>query len=146
MAWDNVVLSYDTESQFRLAQVLGMGVNPMMKLALVCLGAAAVCAVALWRWLAHQPRISPVEFLYAAFCRNMARRGVPRALWEGPLAYTERVAEAFPDDTPAMRSVGAIVARTRYGPASADMKAIERLESALARISASQVAGVREKR
>ena len=145
MAWDNVVLSYDTDSQFRLAQVLGMGVNPMMKLGMVCLGAAAVCGVALWRWLAHQPRIAPVEFLYAAFCRNMARRGVPRATWEGPLAYTERVAEAFPDDTPALRSVGAIVARTRYGH-SPDMKAIERLESALARISASQVAGTRERR
>jgi len=146
VAWDNVVLSYDTESQFRLAQVLGMGQSPMLKLGLVCLGAMAVCAVALWRWLAHQPRISPVEFLYSAFCRNMARRGVPRATWEGPLAYTERVAEAFPDDTPALRSVGAIVARTRYGPTSADLKAIERLESALARISASQAAGVRERR
>jgi hypothetical protein len=146
MAWDNVVLSYDTESQFRLAQVLGMGQTPMLKLAMVCLGAAAVCGVALWRWLAHQPRIAPIEFLYAAFCRNMARRGVPRATWEGPLAYTERVAEAFPDDTPALRSVGAIVARTRYGPSQADMRAIERLESALARISASQAAGVREKR
>ena len=139
-AWDNVVLSYDTESQFRLAQVLGMGQSPMLKLTLVCLGAFAVCAVALWRWLAHQPRISPVEFLYAAFCRNMARRGVPRAAWEGPLAYTERVAEAFPDDLSALRSVGAIVARTRYGPTPGE-KAIERLESALARISASQVAG-----
>jgi transglutaminase-like putative cysteine protease len=147
MAWDNVVLSYDTESQFRLAQVLGMGETPMLKLGLVCLGAMAVCGVALWRWLAHQPRIAPIEFLYAAFCRNMARRGVPRATWEGPLAYTERVAEAFPDDTPALRSVGAIVAHTRYGPSRADMKAIERLESALARISASQVAAVsREKR
>jgi hypothetical protein len=70
----------------------------------------------------------------------MARRGVPRATWEGPLAYTERVAEVFPDDLPALRSVGAIVARTRYGPRPADEAAIERLESALARISASQVA------
>ncbi len=147
MTWDDVVLSYDTDSQSRLAQVLGMGVNPMLKLGLVCLGAAAVCAVALWRWLAQQPRISPVEFLYAAFCRNMARRGVPRASWEGPLAYTERVAEAFPDDLPALRNVGAIVARTRYGPGPGDAKAIERLESALARISASQVANAsREKR
>ena len=147
MAWDNVVLSYDTDSQLKLAQILGMGETPLLKLALVCLGAMAVCGVALWRWLAHQPRIAPVEFLYAAFCRNMARRGVPRATWEGPLAYTERVAEAFPDDTPALRSVGAIVARTRYGRTSSDMKASERMESALARISASQVAGVsREKR
>jgi transglutaminase-like putative cysteine protease len=147
MTWDNVVLSYDTESQFRLARVLGFGgMNPVVELGLICLLAAATCAIALWRWLAHQPGITPVEFLYAAFCRNMARRGVPRATWEGPLAYTERVAEAFPDDLPALRSVGAIVARTRYGPKPADAQAIERLESALARISAAQAAGVREKR
>ena len=146
VTWDNVVLSYDTESQFRLAQVLGLGVNPMFKLMMVCVVAAAICSVALWRWLAHQPRITPVEFLYAAFCRNMARRGVPRASWEGPLAYTERVAEAFPDDTPSLRSVGAIVARTRYGPRPADARTIERLEMALARLSASQAANAsREK-
>jgi hypothetical protein len=140
MTWDNVVLSYDTDAQFKLAQVLGFGVNPMFKLLLVCLGAAAICSLALWRWLAYKPKISPVEFLYSAFCRNMARRGVPRAPWEGPLAYTERVAEAFPEDLPALRSVGAIVARVRYGPKPADGHAIVRLESALALISASQAA------
>jgi hypothetical protein len=140
MTWDNVVLSYDTDAQFKLAQVLGFGLNPMLKLLLVCLGAAGVCSLALWRWLAYKPGISPVEFLYSAFCRNMARRGVPRAPWEGPLAYTERVAEAFPEDMPALRSVGAIVARARYGPVPADSHTIVRLESALALISASQAA------
>jgi hypothetical protein len=146
MAWDNVVLAYDTDAQFKLTQVLGFGNNPMFKLLLVSIGAAAVCALALWRWLAYKPKISPVEFLYSAFCRNMARRGVPRSPWEGPLAYTERVAEAFPDDLPALRSVGAIVARARYGPKPADGHSIVRLESALALISASQVAGVSRER
>jgi len=146
-SWDSVVLSYDTDTQFKLAQVLGFGGNPMFKLLLVCIGAAAVCAIAFWRWLAHKPRISPVEFLYAAFCRNMARRGIPRATWEGPLAYTERVAEAFPDDTPALRRVGSIVARARYGPEPTDTQAIVRLESALALLSAAQAANTsREKR
>jgi hypothetical protein len=147
MTWDNVVLSYDTEAQFNLAKALGFGVNPMFKLLLLCVAAATVCAFAFWRWLAHKPSIAPVEFLYAAFCRIMARRGVPRSPWEGPLAYTERVAEAFPDDLPTLRSVGAIVARARYGPMSADAQAIARLESALALLSASQAAGLsKEKR
>jgi hypothetical protein len=144
--WDSVVLSYDTDTQFRMAQVLGFGVNPKFKLMLVCLGAVAACAVAFWRWLARQPSISPVEFLYAAFCRNMARRGIPRATWEGPLAYTDRVAEAFPDDTPALHDIGAIVARARYGRPPADNDITVKLESALARISASQAASAsREK-
>jgi hypothetical protein len=144
--WDNVVLSYDTDTQFRLAQVLGFGGNPMFKLLLVCIGAAAACAIAFWRWLAYQPSISPVEYLYAAFCRNMARRGIPRAAWEGPLAYTERVAESFPEDTPALHDIGKIVSRVRYGRAPSESDVIVKLESALARISASQAATVpREK-
>ena len=144
--WDTVVLSYDTDTQFRLAALLGFGVNPKFKLMLVCVGAAAACAVAFWRWLARKPSISPVEFLYAAFCRNMARRGIPRATWEGPLAYTGRVAEAFPDDTPALHDIGTIVARARYGPAPVAGDTTAKLESALARISAAQAASIsREK-
>jgi transglutaminase-like putative cysteine protease len=144
--WDNVVLSYDTDTQFRLAELLGFGENFKFKLLLVCVGAAAACAIGFWRWLARKPSISPVEFLYAAFCRNMARRGIPRAAWEGPLAYTERVAEAFPDDTPALHDIGTIVARARYGPAPVTGNSTMKLENALARISAAQAAAVaREK-
>jgi transglutaminase-like putative cysteine protease len=140
--WDNVVLSYDTDTQFRLAELLGFGVNPKFKLLLVCIGAAAVCALACWRWLARKPAISPVEFLYAAFCRTMARRGIPRAAWEGPLAYTERVAEAFPDETPALHDIGALVARARYGPAPVGVDTTAQLENALARITAAQAATI----
>ena len=145
--WDNVVLSYDTDTQFKLAELLGFGGNPKFKLMLVCVGAAAVCSLAFWRWLSRKPPVSPVEYLYAAFCRNMARRGIPRATWEGPLAYTERVAEAFPDDTPALHDIGSIVARVRYGPNTPSAAATTKLEAALAQISAAQAAsGTREKR
>jgi hypothetical protein len=139
--WDTVVLSYDTDTQFRLAQVLGLGLDPGFGLLLVCVAAAAVCALGFWRWLAKKPRISPVEYLYGAFCRNMARRGIPRAAWEGPMAYTERVAEAFPEEKPVIRNVGELVARARYGPVPADNRTIQQLETALAVISAAQVAG-----
>jgi transglutaminase-like putative cysteine protease len=143
--WDSVVLSYDTDTQFRMAQMLGFGVNTKFKLLLICVGAAAACGLAFWRWLARKPSVSPVEFLYAAFCRNMARRGIPRAQWEGPLAYTERVAEAFPDDTPALQDIGDIVARARYGRPPGESDITVKLETALARISASQAAGSRDK-
>jgi hypothetical protein len=146
MTWDNVILSYDTDTQLHLAQRLGFGVNPMFALLLVCVLASAACAIGFWRWLTHKPKVPPVEYLYAAFCRNMARRGVPRAEWEGPLAYTGRVAEAFPDDTPALRKVGDIVARARYGPVPADGETVVRLESALALISASQAAAASRER
>jgi hypothetical protein len=56
------------------------------------------------------------------------------------VAYTQRVAEAFPDAKPAIQRVGSIVARARYGPAPADDTVSEQLKSALAIITASQAA------
>jgi hypothetical protein len=84
--------------------------------------------------------LSPVESLYATFCRTMARRGVPRASWEGPLAYTNRVAEAFPADQVAIHRVGSIVAEVRYGRDGADETAPLDLRALLLRITASQAA------
>jgi transglutaminase-like putative cysteine protease len=144
--WDTIVLSYDLETQFRLAQAMGFGVNASFKLLMVCLAAVGVGAFLIRQWLARKPSISPVEFLYAAFCRNMARRGIPRAAWEGPFAYTERVAEAFPDDEPALRRVGSIVARVRYGPEPSDSEMTQKLESTLAALSVSPTVAAPEKR
>ena len=140
--WDNIVLSYDMETQFRLAQAMGFGANAGLELLMVCLATVGVAALVIRQWLARKPSVSPIEFLYAAFCRNMARRGIPRAAWEGPFAYTGRVAEAFPDDEPAIRSVGSIVARARYGPSPANSDATLKLESTLAALSAAQVATI----
>ena len=138
--WDNVVLSYDSESQSRLAQALGMGEKAQLGLLAICLLAVVACLVVFQKWMERKPAMSPVEKLYAAFCRIMARRGIPRATWEGPLAYTERVAEVFPDDKRAIQRVGSIVAYARYGPAALDANAVENLKSLLVVLSASQAA------
>ena len=129
--WDNLVLSYDTGTQGRLAQALGFGDKFQVWLFLSCLSVGAVCVFIFRRWITRNATISPVENLYAVFCRNMARRGIPRAAWEGPLAYTGRVAEAFPDDKPAIQRVGSIVARARYGPAPVDPATPNALQSLL---------------
>jgi hypothetical protein len=138
--WDNLVFSYDPEAQSRLAQALGFGEQARITLLLVCLAAGGICLIVFQRWMARKPPVSPVENLYAAFCRNMAQRGIPRAAWEGPLAYTERVAEAFPDDKRAIQRVGSIVAHVRYGPIPADPAAPDNLKSLLTLLTASQAA------
>ena len=138
--WDNLVLSYDPETQSRLAQALGLGQNSPFTLLLICLVAGGICLIVLQKWMTRKPPPSLVESLYAAFCRNMARRGIPRATWEGPLAYTDRVAEAFPDDKLAIQRLGFIVANARYGPNPVDPGVPQHLKSLLTLISASQVA------
>ena len=138
--WDNLVFSYDPETQNRLAQALGLGEKARFTLLFACLVAVGICLVVFQKWVARKPAVPPVENLYAAFCHHMARRGIPRATWEGPLAYTERVAEAFPDDKPAIQRVGSIVAQVRYGPVPADPAAPHDLKSLLTLITASQAA------
>jgi transglutaminase-like putative cysteine protease len=138
--WDNLVFSYDPETQNRLAQALGFGEKAGFELLLVCLGTGGICLIVFQKWMARKPPVSQIENLYASFCRNMAQRGIPRAAWEGPLAYTERVAEAFPDDKLAIQRVGSIVANVRYGPTPADPATPDHLKSLLTLLTASQAA------
>jgi transglutaminase-like putative cysteine protease len=138
--WDNIVFSYDPQAQNRLAQALGLGQRTRIGLLFACFVAGGICLIVFQKWIARKPPTSPVENLYADFCRNMARRGIPRAAWEGPLAYTGRVAEAFPDDKPAIHRVGAIVSYARYGPAPLDSAAPNDLKSILTLLTASQAA------
>jgi hypothetical protein len=141
-SWDDLVFSYDPETQTRLAQALGFGDRAPFELLMLCLVTGGICFIAFQKWMARRPHASPVENLYAAFCRNMAHRGIPRSPWEGPLAYTGRVAEAFPDDRRAIHRVGSIVAHERYAAVPRDPGAPENLKSLLTVLSASQAAHV----
>jgi len=138
--WDNLVFSYDPEVQSRLAQALGFGDRAKTELLLICLAAGGVCLLVFKKWVTRKIPLSPLENLYATFCQKMAQRGIPRANWEGPLAYTDRVAEAFPDDKPAIQRFGAIVAEARYGPAPVDPAMPEHLKSLLTLLTAAQAA------
>ena len=114
--WDDWVFSYDPDTQNRWAQALGFGRQGAYVLALACLLAVVVSSVLLGFFMKPRRAVSPIEDFYAKFCRNMAQRGVPRAAWEGPLAYTERVAEAFPEKRPGIQQAGRLVAQARYAP------------------------------
>jgi hypothetical protein len=138
--WDDWVFSYDPETQSRLAQILGFGEKPWLMLSLACVLATGLCVIFFRNWMKEKAVVSPVENLYAAFCRNMAQYGAPRAVWEGPLAYTERLGEAFPEKKEAIDEVGRIVARARYGPAPPDSSAPKELQALLTLIAASQAA------
>ena len=138
--WDDWVFSYSPETQTRLVQALGFRQETRSTLLLACLLAVGICVIILRKLMRQKQATSPVEDLYGAFCRNMAQRGVPRAIWEGPLAYTERVAEAFPEKKKAINDVGAIVAHSRYGPSSIKAAAPKQLKTLLTLITATQAA------
>jgi transglutaminase-like putative cysteine protease len=114
--WDDWVFSYDPETQSHLAQALGFGRNGWLALLGICGSVAGLGAGAAAFLLARKRSLSPVERFYARFCRRMAQRGAPRAAWEGPLAYTERLKEKFPAQSRPIETAGMIVAEYRYAP------------------------------
>jgi transglutaminase-like putative cysteine protease len=138
--WDDLVFSYDPQAQIRLAHSLGLGYRIHTFLLLSCLVAVGVCVIIFQRWSKRKPPVSPVETVYAGFCRSMAQRGIPRAIWEGPMAYTERLAEAFPDKKEAIQDMGVMVARARYGPVPPEPSVPKEMKSLLLAITASQAA------
>jgi transglutaminase-like putative cysteine protease len=114
--WDDWVFSYDPQTQSRLAQALGFHGEAVGFFALISLAAVILAAFVLAFTMGRRRPLSPVESLYARFCRRLAKKGLPRDAWEGPLAYTQRAAAAFPERRDPIRDLGQIVARTRYAP------------------------------
>jgi hypothetical protein len=136
--WDDLVFSYDPEAQSRLADALGLGSKNPTALGIACFLAFCVCVFIFRKWVRRRKDVSPVEELYAQFCRTMAQRGILRALWEGPLAYTHRVAEAFPEKGEAIHDLGSIVAHSRYGRSPIDPATPRDLKDLLTSITSSR--------
>jgi transglutaminase-like putative cysteine protease len=95
-AWNQWVLDYNPERQSsflgELTAALG---NWRSGLAL----AAVAALLLLGRTLRARVAQEPVDAVYAAFCRLMARRGMPRAPHEGPHSYARRLqAMQVPDE------------------------------------------------
>jgi len=114
--WDDWVFSYQPDTQDRLAQSLGFHHNGWLVLLAGCVGVAGTGGAIAIYFLSRTERPSPVENFYAQFCRRMAQRGAPRDAWEGPLAYTERLASWFPEQKEPIEQAGWIVAKHRYAP------------------------------
>ena len=128
--WDNWVFSYDPDTQDKLEQAMGLHSKGWLVLLAGCLAAAGAGGALAAYLLARKKALAPVEDFYARFCRRMAQQGAPREAWEGPTAYTERLAEKFPAQKQRIETVGEIVAEYRYAPGekrpSGDLKALLR--------------------
>jgi transglutaminase-like putative cysteine protease len=95
-AWNQWVLDYNPERQSSFLGELTAALGNWRSGAAL---AAVAALLVLWRKLRARAAQEPVEAVYAAFCRLMARRGMPRAPHEGPHSYARRLqAMQAPDD------------------------------------------------
>ncbi len=121
--WNQWVLDYNPERQRGVLAQLGQVAVHWQ----AWLGAALAGALLALAWaLRRRRRRDPFEALYAAFCRQQARRGCARAPHEGPHGYARRLAAATA--APAERRAAAarflaIYGAIKYGVASPHDKA-----------------------
>ena len=71
----------------------------------------------LW-FAARRKRQERALVLWNDVCRRLARAGLPRLAYEGPLAFAERAAVRWPQFAIAFRAIGDSFAALRYGTAN----------------------------
>jgi protein-glutamine gamma-glutamyltransferase len=138
--WNDHVLKFDYRSQLNLLSRLGFR-SPDATL----LGWAFVTVLVAWLgWIAWrfghgspQQRPDRLARAYAKLCRKLARVGMPRPPYLGPLAYADAVGERRPDIAGGVRSLLARYADLRYGTPTDTARAdeIARFERDVARLS-----------
>jgi hypothetical protein len=137
--WTNNVLKFDYQSQLNLLSRLGIP-SPDLE----ALGWAFAAALLSWlAWIAWQmsrgaPQVRPDRLAraYARLCRKLARIGLPRPAYQGPIAYAEAVGHRRPDLSETVRSLLTRYAELRYGAPRASRAAeVAGFERAVTRLS-----------
>jgi transglutaminase-like putative cysteine protease len=114
-AWNQWVLGFDPERQRDLLTRFGMSSPDWRQMTVWLAGLSGLTLLALAAGLlGRRPHPDPVQRAWLRFTRRMARRGLPRRPWEGPLAYAERIAAEKPALADDVRAIARLYARLRY--------------------------------
>lgn len=131
-AWNEWVLAYGPDRQIALLRSLGVD-NPDWRSLAAALGVSVIAllaGIAAWTaWRYRPPRRDQVQRLYRRYLERLARRGVKRAPWEGPLVLADRAERALPAYAGAIRSITRSYVRLRYeaGASDAELVKMQRL-------------------
>ncbi|MEN8175683.1 MAG: DUF3488 and transglutaminase-like domain-containing protein [Pseudomonadota bacterium] len=132
MAWYRDIVNYTAARQQRLLERLGLAhLGYLTRSLLAVAGLTAILAITALLVLFRR-RVHPdaLKRLYDRYCRKLARRGLARHAWEGPMAYSARVNADLPPPQAALSlNISALFARLRYGrtAGNGDMKRLRRL-------------------
>jgi len=136
-AWNQWVLNYTPQQQRNFLQSLGFeDVDWQTMTALMFVFGAVAVAVVVLPLLLHERKRDPIDAVYDAFCKRFAKRGLPRAIHEGPRSYRTRLTSM---ESPLTHEQKAALARfldlyetVRYGASDlARPAAVSRLKSLL---------------
>lgn len=127
--WNQWVLAYNPDRQREMMAWFGVRSPSWETLAMVLFWtvASVLGVIALWMFARYRPT-DPTLRIWLAFCRKLARVGVARGNWEGPLAFSERAAARLPARADAVRAIAGLYVELRYGRA-ADSGSMARFRS-----------------
>ena len=115
--WRRNVIGFNFDRQRSLWREWKLNVLAPWQITGIVAGIAAVWVGALLGWLAwRRRRQDRARALWDALCARLARAGLPRAAYEGPLAYATRAAARWPEFAAAFAIIGDSYAALRYGP------------------------------
>ncbi len=116
-AWNQWVPGYNPDRQRELLARLGFPRIDWRALIILLGAAGAGLMLLLFAWAFRQRKDADrLDRVWSAFCGKLAKRGVARRPWEGPVDYGIRAATAFPADAADLHTIAASYARLRYGP------------------------------
>lgn len=119
-SWNQRVLNYTPDQQKNLIQSLGFDDVDWRTLTGLMFGIGAIVMAAIALPLTrNRQKLNPVDKLYRALCKQMARRGCAPAIHEGPRAYAMRLTSATSPLDPAQKTAAAsfleLYESIRYG-------------------------------
>ena len=125
-AWNERIVKFDVNTQLGILERLGVRSADWTAL-VAALGSGLVGWLAWIAWhIGRSAGPRPTDRLaraYARLCKKLARAGIARDAYEGPLAYAARIARGRPDLAPRAQPLLARYAHLRYGPMSGEVAA-----------------------
>jgi transglutaminase-like putative cysteine protease len=135
MKWNSLIIQYDRQAQVdiirRTSRVRLKPARPSLPGAGLFL-LAVILPFALWYgWRRRTDSLDPVTHRYRRFNALMSRKGIERALHEGPLDFSGRIAAAWPEAAGPAGAFARLYAALHYGGVSPTPGRVAKLDSHL---------------
>ncbi|MCG7945658.1 MAG: DUF3488 and DUF4129 domain-containing transglutaminase family protein [Candidatus Thiodiazotropha taylori] len=116
--WRRWIIGYSREHQFSLMRNFGFDTLTPLQWSLITIGLIAIplMLVALRLVLSGRKQPLPEIIAYDRFCKKLARLGISRKTYEGPMDYAKRAIGERPDLTAPISRITALYINLRYGP------------------------------
>lgn len=120
-AWNQWVLGYNAQRQADLLKRLGLPDTDWRQLvAFMAVAAGLWFAWLGWRYRVRRTPRDALDKLWLRFCQRLARAGLPRQSWEGPLDYIRRASTRWPAQADTLQGIADHYTHMRYGHGGPD--------------------------